>query len=53
MAPQAHHVGTMIELPRAAVTAADIAGSADFFSFGRVDEDGLGRGETGDRDAER
>ena len=33
----AHHVGTMIELPRAAVTAADIAGSADFFSFGTND----------------
>ena len=32
-----HHVGTMIELPRAAVTAADIAGSADFFSFGTND----------------
>ncbi len=32
-----HHVGTMIELPRAAVTAADIAGAADFFSFGTND----------------
>ena len=32
-----HHIGTMIELPRAAVTAADIAGSADFFSFGTND----------------
>ena len=30
-------VGTMIELPRAAVTADEIAGSADFFSFGTND----------------
>ncbi|WP_343565026.1 pyruvate, phosphate dikinase [Kiloniella sp. b19] len=30
-------VGTMIELPRAALRAADIAGSADFFSFGTND----------------
>jgi pyruvate,orthophosphate dikinase len=29
--------GTMIELPRAAVTSGDIAGSADFFSFGTND----------------
>jgi pyruvate,orthophosphate dikinase len=29
--------GTMIELPRAAVTAAEIADSADFFSFGTND----------------
>jgi pyruvate, orthophosphate dikinase len=29
--------GTMIELPRAAVTAAEIAGTADFFSFGTND----------------
>jgi pyruvate,orthophosphate dikinase len=29
--------GTMVELPRAAVTAAEIAGSADFFSFGTND----------------
>jgi pyruvate,orthophosphate dikinase len=29
--------GTMIELPRAAVTAAEIAGAADFFSFGTND----------------
>ena len=29
--------GTMIELPRAAVTAAEIAGVADFFSFGTND----------------
>jgi pyruvate,orthophosphate dikinase len=30
-------VGTMIELPRAAMTARDIAESADFFSFGTND----------------
>ncbi|QIX27238.1 pyruvate, phosphate dikinase [Nocardioides sp. JQ2195] len=30
-------VGTMIELPRAALTADQIAGSADFFSFGTND----------------
>ncbi len=30
-------VGTMIELPRAALTAGDIAGAADFFSFGTND----------------
>jgi pyruvate,orthophosphate dikinase len=30
-------VGTMIELPRAALRAADIAGEADFFSFGTND----------------
>jgi pyruvate, orthophosphate dikinase len=30
-------VGTMIELPRAAVRAAEIAGQADFFSFGTND----------------
>jgi pyruvate,orthophosphate dikinase len=29
--------GTMIELPRASVTAGEIAGSADFFSFGTND----------------
>jgi len=29
--------GTMVELPRAAVTAGEIAGSADFFSFGTND----------------
>jgi pyruvate,orthophosphate dikinase len=29
--------GTMIELPRAAVTAGEIAGAADFFSFGTND----------------
>jgi pyruvate,orthophosphate dikinase len=30
-------VGTMIELPRAALTADEIAGQADFFSFGTND----------------
>lgn len=37
-------VGTMIELPRAAVTADEIAESADFFSFGTNDltQTGLG-----------
>lgn len=30
-------IGTMIELPRAALTAGDIAESADFFSFGTND----------------
>jgi len=30
-------VGTMIELPRAALTADEIAASADFFSFGTND----------------
>jgi pyruvate,orthophosphate dikinase len=32
-----YHVGTMIELPRAALRAGDIAASADFFSFGTND----------------
>jgi pyruvate, orthophosphate dikinase len=32
-----HEVGTMIELPRAAVTANEIARSAEFFSFGTND----------------
>jgi pyruvate,orthophosphate dikinase len=32
-----YHVGTMIELPRAALRAGDIAPSADFFSFGTND----------------
>ncbi len=31
------HVGTMIEIPRAAITAADIAKEAEFFSFGTND----------------
>ncbi len=33
----AYQVGTMIELPRAALRAAEIAGSAAFFSFGTND----------------
>jgi len=33
----AYSIGTMIELPRAALTAADIARHADFFSFGTND----------------
>ncbi len=33
----AHLIGTMIELPRAAITAAQIAEAADFFSFGTND----------------
>ena len=32
-----YHVGTMIEIPRAAVTAGDIAKEAEFFSFGTND----------------
>ncbi|MCP4914270.1 MAG: pyruvate, phosphate dikinase [Oligoflexia bacterium] len=32
-----YKVGTMIELPRAAITAAEVAKSADFFSFGTND----------------
>jgi pyruvate,orthophosphate dikinase len=32
-----HLVGTMIELPRAALTAGDIAAEAEFFSFGTND----------------
>ncbi len=32
-----YYIGTMIELPRAAVTAEDIAEYADFFSFGTND----------------
>ncbi len=32
-----YHVGTMIELPRAAITADKIAESAEFFSFGTND----------------
>jgi len=32
-----YHVGTMIEIPRAAVTADEIAKDADFFSFGTND----------------
>jgi pyruvate, orthophosphate dikinase len=33
----AYQVGTMIELPRAALTAGEIAGAAEFFSFGTND----------------
>jgi pyruvate,orthophosphate dikinase len=33
----AYLIGTMIELPRAALRAADIAGTAEFFSFGTND----------------
>ncbi len=36
-APVPHQVGTMIELPRAAIVAAQIAESAEFFSFGTND----------------
>lgn len=32
-----YKIGTMIELPRAAITAAEIANHADFFSFGTND----------------
>ena len=32
-----YHIGTMIEIPRAALTAADIAKEAEFFSFGTND----------------
>jgi pyruvate, orthophosphate dikinase len=32
-----HKIGTMIELPRAALTAGDIASAAEFFSFGTND----------------
>jgi pyruvate,orthophosphate dikinase len=32
-----YKIGTMIELPRAAITAAEIAKGADFFSFGTND----------------
>ena len=35
--PVEYLIGTMIELPRAALTADDIAGSAEFFSFGTND----------------
>jgi pyruvate, orthophosphate dikinase len=35
--PLTYHVGTMIEIPRAAVTADDIAVEAEFFSFGTND----------------
>jgi len=32
-----YHIGTMIEIPRAALTAEDIAKEAEFFSFGTND----------------
>ncbi|NLZ71529.1 MAG: pyruvate, phosphate dikinase, partial [Clostridiaceae bacterium] len=32
-----YHIGTMIEIPRAALTSAKIAGVADFFSYGTND----------------
>jgi pyruvate,orthophosphate dikinase len=45
------HVGTMIEVPRGALTARDIAGTAEFFSFGTNDLTqttyGLSRDDTG------
>ena len=37
-------VGTMIEIPRAALTAGQIAGAADFFSFGTNDLTQMGWG---------
>jgi len=36
-APVSHQIGTMIELPRAALVAAQIAETAQFFSFGTND----------------
>ena len=32
-----YHIGTMIEIPRAAITADEIAEDAEFFSFGTND----------------
>ena len=32
-----YHIGTMIEIPRAALTADKVAEEADFFSFGTND----------------
>jgi pyruvate,orthophosphate dikinase len=40
----AYHVGTMIEVPRAAVTADQIGAEADFFSFGTNDLTQMGYG---------
>jgi pyruvate,orthophosphate dikinase len=37
LGPVRYEIGTMIELPRAALTAAEIAGEAAFFSFGTND----------------
>ncbi len=36
-APLSYHIGTMIELPRAALRAGEIAKEAEFFSFGTND----------------
>ena len=44
--------GTMIEIPRAAVTAAEVAGNAEFFSFGTNDLTQMTYGYSRD-DAER
>jgi pyruvate,orthophosphate dikinase len=37
MSDQKYYVGTMIEIPRAAITADEVAKEADFFSFGTND----------------
>ena len=37
MGPVNYEIGTMIELPRAALTATEIASEAAFFSFGTND----------------
>jgi pyruvate,orthophosphate dikinase len=37
MSGQKYYVGTMIEIPRAAITADEVAKEADFFSFGTND----------------
>ncbi|PIU03968.1 pyruvate, phosphate dikinase [Candidatus Shapirobacteria bacterium CG08_land_8_20_14_0_20_39_18] len=39
-----YHIGTMIEVPRAAVTADEIATEAEFFSFGTNDLTQMGMG---------
>jgi len=39
-----YHIGTMIEIPRAAVTSDEIATEADFFSFGTNDMTQMGFG---------
>jgi pyruvate,orthophosphate dikinase len=48
----AHHVGVMIEVPRAALVAGDIAKAAEFFSFGTNDLTQMTFGYSRD-DAER